>query len=787
MLSTEQIFDLWPDAAFLIALGGRIARANTAAAQLVGCAKRDLEGRDIAAFFATPRHAQAFMARLETSCAKPEASKPRWRRMRMRSATGEAISVRYLLDSEIHAEGQTVLFVRKSAIPAQAEASEDISANGGMKENVILPLVAKYAEDCVIITDALGRIIWANTAAQKMSGYSLVEMLGQKPGVILQGANTDPLTVADISRALAAGESVQCDIMNYHKSGRAYWIDMAISPIRDASGKVESFISISREITEKKAREMLLADAPRKIELAEARLAAAIEAISEGFVIYDDQDRLVMANSAYRKMREADADLLVPGATFEDIVRTSVMRGHYDTRGEDTENWIARQVEARKKGRDVETLVQFSDGRWMLRRERRTAQGEMIGIRSDVTEFKTQEAELQKARHEAEMANRAKSDFVANISHELRTPINGIMGFNQIMLANDLSPKQRERALCIKTASEDLLRLVNDLLDLSKMATGTIDLRIAPFDLIDLLEENQKAMKPLAEQKNIDLSLAADLPPGLVVEGDRARIKQILMNLIGNAVKFTDEGRVGIRADLRDGGVCLEVSDTGPGIPEEQLENVFDRFARLHAGPALREGAGLGLSITQKLVELMGGKIKVASALGRGSTFSVWLPLAIVASAHVADNEPGRTKTTQDAEMTMFDVLVAEDHPMNQRLINDILDAIGCRVTIAEDGAKALAHLDTEDFDLVIMDHQMPVMTGLDAIRAIRSRTDWKMDIPIIALTANAMRGSETVYSELGVDEFMTKPLMLERVIGAVRRLGLAGRKLRGGQPPAHH
>ncbi len=753
-------------------------RANSAAARLFSRSGHRLIGCNIAALFASSLHADSFRRMLAASCKMRHRKASRGRDVALRLNSGKLATVTCWPVSRARSRGLMVVLVRVSAgRPVVVQGASTTATNG------LLPLVAEFAEDCVIITDANGLTLWANVAAQKMSGYRLDEMIGLKPGAFMQGPETDPQTIAQVSRAIAAGKPVHCEILNYHRSGHSYWLDMAISPIADANGKIDRFISISREVTEKKSREILLADAPRKIELAEGRLATAIETISEGFVIYDSQDRLVMANSAYREMRAVDADLLVPGTTFEEIVRASVVRGHYDTAGEDPETWITQQLEARKKGGDVETLVQFADGRWMLRRERRTAQGEMIGIRSDVTAFKQHEAELKMARREADRASRAKSDFVANISHELRTPINGIMGFNQLMLKDELSPAQRTRAECIRTASEDLLRLVNDLLDLSKITSGSVDLRIAPFNLNDFLVETVQAMTPLAEEKGIELVLRARLSPDLNVEGDRARIKQIFLNLLGNSVKFTDEGQVSIAADLYDGGVRFEIADTGPGIPADRLENVFDRFVQVGASPNQRDGAGLGLSITRKLVDLMGGKIEVSSEFGRGSLFCVMLPLPIVGAAcepsgKLAGNDH------QQPDAVMLDVLVAEDHPINQRLINEILDAIGCRVSIVDNGAAALARLEAEDFDLMIVDHQMPVMTGLDAIRRIRARSDWKMRIPIIALTANAMRGSEVDYARLGVDEFMTKPLMLDRVIEAVRRLGLVGRALRIDHPP---
>jgi len=550
---------------------------------------------------------------------------------------------------------------------------------------------------------------------------------------------------------------------------------------RDCRTPEGETIGIRTDITELKQQELRLTQALRKAERAEGRLASAIEAISEGFVIYDEYDRLVMANEAYKKMRADDADIIQPGVTFQELVRTAVERGHFDTEGEDPDEWVRKQVEARRAGTDVETMVRFTDGRWMLRRERRTPQGEMIGIRSDVTAFKQQEAALEEARRKAEAADRAKSEFVANISHELRTPINGIIGFNQLMLGGELSDKQRERAAIIKASSEHLLQLVNDLLDLSRIASNSVELEPAPFDVTELAEEAVELMTPLADQNHLTLETQIKVPAGARIEGDRSRIKQILLNLMSNALKFTEEGSVALRVTETDGGIAFAVADTGPGMPEDKLQSVFERFSQLKNQRAGAQGAGLGLAITRGLVELMGGEIDVESELGKGSVFTVLLPLPLMRPDE-GSNGPAADDGNAAAEerrTEMYDVLVAEDHPFNQILISEILVSIGCRVTMAENGQEALDQIENHGFDLIIMDNQMPVMSGLEAIRHIRARPDWKTRIPILALTANAMRGAEREYEAHGVEKFMTKPLDVNRVIEAVKRLASAGRQVR--------
>jgi len=491
----------------------------------------------------------------------------------------------------------------------------------------------------------------------------------------------------------------------------------------------------------------------------------------------------VMANTAYKQMRAEDADMIVPGVTFEELVRTAVKRGHFNTEGEDPDEWVRKQVEARRAQTNVETMVHFTDGRWMLRRERRTSQGEMIGIRSDITGFKQQEAALEEARERAEAADLAKSEFVANISHELRTPINGIMGFIQLMLAGELTEKQRQRAEIVKSSSEHLLQLVNDLLDLSRIASNSVDLDCAPFDVAEMCDEVIGMMTPLAAKNDLVLESEIHVPERAHVTGDRSRIKQILLNLIGNAIKFTEEGSITLNVGEEPDGITFAVRDTGPGMPEEKLQSIFERFSQLKNQRPGAQGAGLGLAITKGLVDLMGGEISVSSEIGKGSEFRLQLPLSVETenpdkNDHGNGNENGPTNA-EERKSGMYDVLIAEDHPYNQVLISEILESIGCKVTLVENGQQALDHLDAQDYDLIIMDNQMPVMSGLEAIRQIRGRADWKTRIPIVALTANAMRGAEKDYEVYGVEEFMTKPIDVNYVIETVKRLGSAGRRAR--------
>jgi len=771
-----------PESLLIVDRSGRIVWLNDAARRLFKWPGNSLIGQHVNVLVPSGLRRRDSLLMRTQHCSSPcPAITSRWRCIQVRCRDGSRVPAGvWLASAEDTDQQRIVVFIRDMSELTErkaklVDARKALAEQG--EQNALLALVAKHITDCVVITDAKGRAIWVNEAMERLSGYSAAEFAGRKPGDLLQGPQTDPGMVAHIAAALRSGEGARCTLLNYHKQGRAYWTNLNICPVRSAGGRIDRFIAVQRDVTDEYQQQRALEAARRSAERAESRLASAIEAISEGFVIYDEYDRLVMANSAYKRMRAEDADMIVPGVTFEELVRTAVERGHFDTEGRDPEEWVQQQVNARKSATDVETLVHFTDGRWMLRRERRTPQGEMIGIRSDVTAFKQQEAALEEAREKAEAADRAKSDFVANISHELRTPINGIMGFIQLMLMDDLSAKQQERAEIVKSSSEHLLQLVNDLLDLSRISSNSIELAPDVFDLPELLRETVRLLKPLAEAKGLELRADIAVPEGSTIKADRARLRQILFNVIGNGINYTSEGSVTVSARDEDGSVVCDVADTGPGIPEDKLEAIFDRFTRADDASAQSSGAGLGLTITKGLVELMGGRINATSSPGAGAIFTVRLPLPV--SEPESGPEPGTATRKAKLEPIGYDILVAEDHAVNRQLIGEMLNALKCHVTLAETGKQALDAIETGDFDLIIMDNHMPEMTGLEAIGHIRARNDWKRRIPIIALTANAMRGAEKAYQAHGVEAFLTKPFRVDEVVTTIRQLGEAGRKIR--------
>lgn len=379
----------------------------------------------------------------------------------------------------------------------------------------------------------------------------------------------------------------------------------------------------------------------RRHRIARDQLIAAIGAIDDGFALFDPEDRLVLSNEKYREIYALSSDLIVPGQRFEHMIREGVRRGQYPEAEGHEEEWISRRMAAHRKA-DTRIEQKIADGRWLRVSERRTADGSTVGFRVDITELKA-------AKEAAEQANRVKADFLSVLSHELRTPLTVILGFARFLSDRKISPVLRrlgadegpaaevtpegledyiaevtQRASRIETSGNHLLLLINDLLDFSKIEAGKMEMEREDLPLDELVADVLDQFRSQAEGKA--LWLRAD-GTGLQVNADPVRLRQVLINLVGNAIKFTDEGGITISARGRDGMVAVSVADTGCGIPEEMTERVFREFQQADSSSTRRAGGtGLGLAIVRRIVELHGGKVTLASVPGKGSTFTFTLP-----------------------------------------------------------------------------------------------------------------------------------------------------------------
>ncbi|WPZ15690.1 response regulator [Nitratireductor rhodophyticola] len=518
-------------------------------------------------------------------------------------------------------------------------------------------------------------------------------------------------------------------------------------------------------------------------EDARRQLAEVLETLPAGVVIYDRDDRYVLAN---RKMQEALPAMIPamrPGKSLRDAVELAHDAGYFRQSGDpgldalydtDREAWITGYLRSyHVRHRIFERS--HANGRWVKAIDTRTEDGTFVGVRVDITELKQREAELQAAREEAVLADRAKSEFLANMSHEIRTPMNGVLGMTELLAKTELTAKQKTFADIILKSGNALLTIINDILDFSKIDAGHIVLEAEPFYLGEAVGDVATLMSSRAKEKDLELIVRVD--PGITraVVGDVGRVRQILTNLVGNAVKFTEKGHVLVNvsgSDTPDGALALQfsVTDTGIGIPKEKLHLIFDKFSQVDASSTRRhEGTGLGLAITSRLVDLMGGEIGVESVEGRGSTF--WFTL-ILPKAAGATPQPLAPREVSNAR-----VLVVDDNSVNRMILREQMEHWGFDACVARDAGEGLDVLRAAAklglrVDCAVVDYQMPGMNGLEMVEAMRADRAIA-DVPVVLLTSVDQSLSGFGARELSIASHLIKPArssaLLEAMVAAMQ------------------
>lgn len=550
-------------------------------------------------------------------------------------------------------------------------------------------------------------------------------------------------------------------------------------------------VGIRTDITELKrhladleaAREHLRAQAQRMEALAEENQRAndvlndAIESIGEGFVLYDEQDRLVMCNARYKAFFSQFAERIVPGLAFDDFLHSAFATGHIAPCLPIADE-VAQRKMRRRSGQNASYIEALEDGRWLQVSNRLTRSGGVVTVFNDITELKNREFALIEARNDiekqaermkalmeiADAANRAKSDFLAMISHEIRTPMNAVLGLSGLLSDTALTPEQSRYVEGIEDSGTHLLGLINNILDFSRLEANKIEVRKSPTDLRALVDGATRMMSVLASKKGLSLyaSVMESVPPYFLLDGPH--LNQVLINLLGNAIKFTQSGKVSLEIShdfSTDTNVTLRiiVSDTGIGIPPGMRETIFKPFERGGSDEAQQiTGTGLGLAITSRFVQMMGGQIRLLERPGPGATFEVVLPAQLTDMPRLAVPEPPADRHTALVPRAM-NILVAEDTPASQLVIRTMLEKLGHSVTMAGDGQVAVDLVRENKFDIAILDIQMPRKSGLEAVREIRALPGLGNIIPIAALSAQAFQSDREEALEAGFDEHLAKPI----------------------------
>lgn len=508
-------------------------------------------------------------------------------------------------------------------------------------------------------------------------------------------------------------------------------------------------------------------------------LRHALNAVPAGLAFYDMTDRLKVWNGAFADLMVECGVEVEAGHRRRDYIEAAAAAGWFSETHEGVERWVD-ELDARS--RPTASEFRRPDGRWLRHEAFLTADGGGVTVLSDVTEHKESAAAMAAARDAAEAANRAKSEFLANMSHEIRTPLNGVLGIADALMQTPLSAKQRELMDVIRQSGGLLNGLLNDLLDLARVEAGVTELRLEPTPLGDLVRGVAALFAGAAADKGLVLHVAVDAAADDVVDCDPQRLRQVLGNLISNAVKFTDAGEVVLTAVRTGDRVRFEVSDTGHGFDAAQKERIFQRFGQADGSATRRHGgAGLGLAICNEYVQLMGGEIVCHSTPGQGSVFTFTLVLPSVADAPASLPAPRPQEPSQpDPEAAgIGKILIVDDNAVNRQVLELILDSVGLEHASAADGAAGLEAVQAGAYDAILMDIQMPVMDGLEATRRIRAweRSGGRRRTPILIVSANCLKEHVEAGRAAGADSHLNKPIAAAELIGALQaQLALAQR-----------
>jgi len=644
---------------------------------------------------------------------------------------------------------------------------EDLAiANLKAEENIqIFEELLHSSVDGVVIVDRHGQIERLNPAIENLFNYKNSELIGENVSKLMSDENAELLKFA-INHYL---ETDQSDLVGHSfesigvkQDGTEFDIELSISEF-NASGRV-CFAGFIRDVSQ---RSQALANEKR----AKAQFENAMNAAMDAIIIIDEEGKITNFNPAAEQTFGHKFDEIANKKLSDVIIphryRDAHDKGmnHYLNTGEGPVLNNRIEIEGlHASGEEIQIELAI--------REIEGATGKLfIGYARDISERKSFEAQLLGAKNSAEMATRAKTSFLAMMSHEIRTPLNGVLGIHGLLKETKLDEDQQQLLATASESGQSLLAIINDLLDFSKLEAGKFEIENKPFNIRDLVTSVINLIQPHADDKNLKLNYEIDEMIPQLLMGDAARIRQILLNLSWNAIKFTPKGKVDILIETRTNDVIsFSVKDTGIGIAPEKHEDLFSEFSTIDASYSSRfGGTGLGLAICKALVENMNGEIGLSSNPGKGSKF--WFNLALEACEAPKDSFESLEKTTErfPSGLSQVRVLIAEDNKTNQLITSRYLKHFGCEFEIANNGMEAVEKVMMHDFDIILMDISMPELNGYEATAKIRSIADHKKStLPIIAFTAYASKEDQQKILDAGMDGFIPKPFSRQHLVNVI-------------------
>lgn len=650
-------------------------------------------------------------------------------------------------------------------------------------------MVFENSAVAITVADEALRLVSWNQVAEELLGMNRSDLFGREVRTLYPQEEWQRIHAHDILRS---GGHAHMETTMIRRTGEIIDVDLSLSVLTDARGRITGSMAVARDITQRKITERALREREERLELA---ISGADLATWDWNVVTGG----IRFNARWVEMLGYAVGELRPDiGVWQDLL-------HPDDKARAIGALNAHLV-GQTSSYDAEYRLRHKSGRWVwvldkgrvIERNENGNPTRACGTHLDITARKEAETHLKQAKERAEQmsrelmeateranemakraeaANAAKSRFLANMTHEIRTPMNAIIGFSDILAEHDLGAELQQYVELIRDSGHHLLRLIDDILDLSKIEAGRMQIEPRDCRLAVVLNSVEAMMRPLAEKKDLQFEVmcSPDVPD--LVHTDSARLRQCLVNLVGNAIKFTETGHVHVRV-LLDGertDPCLrfDVEDTGIGIAPDKQEIIFDAFEQAD-GTTTRHygGTGLGLAITRKLVELLGGAVHVKSRPGQGSVFSLTMPAGFC----TLDNPPSSVSLPVESAVTddlvrnmrfCGRILVAEDTPTNQLLIRLILEQLGAEVTLATDGDEAVEEATRHPYDLILMDVQMPQKNGHEATRELRRRG---LTVPIVALTAHAMKEDRQACLAAGCDGYLAKPIDRDELVRILAR-----------------
>jgi PAS domain S-box-containing protein len=623
------------------------------------------------------------------------------------------------------------------------------------------------APDATLVVDTQGVIAFANQRTEEVFGYPREELIGREIELLIperfrgtHGQHRAHYTQAPNVRPMGSG----LELYGRKRDGSEFPLEISLSPLATERGLLVS--ASIRDISDRRQHE-------QKLRRIQEHLLSSVESIQGAFVIFDAQDRAVLCNSTFQLLVGQHLERPLVGERFDAILDANIRAGIFDSAaaagGDLREKWLEYH------NQPVGALdLRTQDGRILRVVERRTAEGGTVALITDVSDDVTREDELRNARELAEAASSAKSDFLASMSHELRTPLNAVLGFAQLLQRDKkapLSPRQQERVGHVLKGGAHLLRLIDEVLDLSRIEAGNVTVSLEPVSLTEVIDEVLTTLETLATPAEIHITQRT--APATRVVADRTRLRQILMNFGSNAIKYgRRHGNVTFEVTSRDAYTRITVIDDGIGITHSKHDKIFQPFQRAGQETGVIEGTGIGLAITKRLAALMHGQVGFESEEGKGSSFWIDLPIPKF------DVEPAVTPRVASGEAPAlagegphYVVVYVEDNPSNIAFMEDLLaDFDRVQLLTAPTAEIGLALIRARQPNAVIMDINLPGMSGLEAMKQLRLTAETR-SIPVIALSAAAMLQDAKRVSSAGFYRYLTKPVQVDELMQVLEEL----------------